>query len=575
MSSDNQKRAFRASGAPESILAKKGKLPITLAQLQSLRLKQTLPADTRVVIVFSADGNVNTGVTTQEIKMTSINDVQKVQAARSMAHQVLGVKNKRDLEQILCESVLSTIGPIPETQLDPGPGAVQELRRVKVDLERVQENTENLKKVLVTTALEKRVKAYLNRMGDLTKEVLRKHAVLQLTKGSQPKESISLTTALMHAGVPRYVYNKLILPNLVESLQMRVDHLLFGSKISKGLKLSYEELNSAVIQDTDLFDLINFRNSCTIKAARSNLLAQVMRTGLDETEVRRLAKIQLLMVGPGNYSQEWAGPQPMPPVSYGAVGEILLKINQLEVNYHSGVGPIGTRVSAYWSGQVIDGKTYPANEAPNQVLNQVTDDAKTVVEDERGRTVFLRDAQHGQMLGIVARPQFRTYLGLSENLKPKAPDLKDKELKKDDDEINYLPIPPKPVVVNLQAYAPQTEPKVFSISAAGKAWSQAFISKIFLKTSDDPIKQKKVASGTANIALPDEVVDSIKEMKIPQELKKRLAAFLMQFQSVGLMRQAYTVFRAEMQRMDIDGSWVAPETAGDLRNPFGDDDEDI
>lgn len=532
----------------ESILPKSGKLMVNIDQLQALRLKQLPFGSSKVVIAFSADGNVQLGVTDQEIKTTSIRDITRVPAARSLARQVLGNRNKKDLEEVLATTVASVIGPIPPEGVQPTSNAVQEIRRVRMELARVIENVAFLRRVQPTDKLGQDCKLFLIDQSQKIVATLKKHLSVQLTYGTAKKEDLSLARLLMDVGVSRSIYNKLVTPNLTTDIQTKLDHLVFGSKISKGLRLTYEELNSPVMKDPFLGPALLLRNKFTLLAATSWQARDQMIDGLDEVNLRRLARVQLLMVGPGNYSHEWAHPQPAAPAGYGVVGSILLTINQREVDFHSGVIPVGTLVSTFWSGKVVADNQYAANTRPIDVLAMVSEVGKNVAPKESGYTVFPRDTDLLSQTVYIQKMDMVPFVKANVAEEEQIPDW-----------VAYRPLPE--FKVNFEA--PVNEPDIFMKSEVGKAWTSAFISKIFLKTSADAPKAKRSAGGVGG-SLPSDLFEEIKNLKsIKPKMRENLVSFLMQFQSRQMMKHAYDVFSGELQRMEMDGSWVNPDERED------------
>lgn len=532
----------------ESIVPKSGRLLVSIDQLQALRLKQLPFGSTKVVIAFSADGNVQLGLTDQEVHTTALRDITRVPAARSLARQALGNQNKKELETALSLTVASVIGPIPPEMVQPTPNAVQEVRRVRVELERVSENLAVIGRVPAADKLASDSKAFLLSQGAKVKEILKKHLGIQLTQGSAKKEDANLQRLMMDQGVSKSIYNKLITPNLVTDIQIKLDSLVFGSKISKGLRLTYEELNSPVMADPFLGPALKLRNKFTIAAASSWVARDRMADGLDEVNLRRLARIQLTMVGPGNYSKDWASPQPAAPAGYGVVGSILLTINQREVDYHAGIIPVGTLVSTFWSDAVVAGTQFPANARPADVLSMSAEHGKTVApKAETGYTVFPRDQLFDAQMIYICKADMKSFVAPNEAKDAQIPDW-----------VAYKPAPEFKIDFN----DPKAEPDLFMASENGKAWAPAFISKIFLKTSDDAQKAKRV-NGAVSGSIPSRLFNEIKDLKLKAPIKEKLVKFLMQFQSQQMMKHAFDVFLGELQRMEMDGSWINPDERND------------
>lgn len=528
----------------ESIVPKSGRLLVSIDQLQALRLKQLPYGSTKVVIAFSADGNVQLGLTDQEVHTTALRDISRVPAARALARQALGNQNKKELEYALSETVASVIGPIPPERVQPTPNAVQEVRRVRVELERVTENAAVLNRVPTTDKLSADSKTFLLDQCKKVKETLKKHLGIQLTYGSAKKEDANLQRLLMDAGVSRSIYNKLITPNLVTDIQVKLDTVVFGSKISKGLRLTYEELNSPVIQDPFLGPALQLRNKFTIAVATNWAARDRMADGLDEVNLRRLARIQLTMVGPGNYSKDWANPQPAAPAGYGVVGSILLTVNQREVDFHAGIIPVGTLVSVFWTDAVVQGTAYQANARPADILAMVSEAGKTVPpKAETGYTVFPRDIALNAQMTYINKTDMGTFV--------RANDAKDAQIP---DWQPYKVLPDFKVDFD----EPKKESDLFMKSEGGKAWTSGFISKIFLKTSDDAQKAKR-AGGAVSGSIPTRLFNEIKDLKLKAPIKEKLVKFLMQFQSQQMMKHAFDVFLGELQRMEMDGSWIDPD----------------
>lgn len=541
----------RVSNAPESILPKKGRLPISLAQLQALRLKQELPSGTKVAIIFRADGNVEVGVIQTAPPMTTVNDVAKVQVARTLAHRVLNKEKKTEVEAMASTVTAAIVGKVPVAEVQPSPQYLQEARRVRLENERIKANQALFERFVPssTNPLETLCHDYLKSCARTAVAVLADHLKRNLMDGSKPKETLAFPLALMRAGVPKWVYARLIQANLITSAEPRYYEILFGTKISKSLKLTYEELNSECFNEK-LKHLIDPRNQYSICAARSPELYDLMKQDLDENGQKRLRKIQLTMVGPGNHCREWAVAQPTAPVPVGSIGEPLLQINAAEINYASGVLPLMYRAIRYWSKAVKVGKDYVGS--PQEIVMAAIEDAKSAVGEEKtGFVLFPRDT-NGTIRDLLP-PKL---VGFS------APD---KAVGAGFEFTNPARVIPPP--------SGMPEPKHFLDSEEGKVWHAALSKKLFLKTASDGEKPKKASSAPARTPLPPHVFQTLMQMQLAASLRNQIVTFLMQFQSVPLLEQAFNVFRAEMQKMDVERSYLAPEPiVGE--NPFSQEEED-
>lgn len=555
MSSIDNRSKSRISSAPDSILVKKGKLPITLAQLTNLKLRQDLPAGSRVVVVFSANGNVDAGVSNTPIELTSINDVNKVQIARSMAHRVLNVKKRAEVQRTLARSILEITGPVASALIKPTPFLAQEVRKIRLELSRVTENKSNVSRLMPITELEKKAKAYLIQTADALVTVMKAHVMRHLTKGELPKEQLSFATALITGGIPKAVYTKLIQPNLIENINVRLDQILFGSKISKALKLTYEECNSPSIISTGVYEMLMVHNRVTLLAARNTALREIMATDLDENGIKRLNKIPLLLAGPGDLSKDWAAAQPHAPVSTGVVGEVLLRINAAECDFNSGILPLLTKPSDYWSRAIKADKPYVGSHTT--ILADVLSDAKEVAPTDLGYTVYPRDRDKIALKKALI--PYKDYVFLAEQ----------KEENKLLDTFGIAPLPP-PILAE-----PIQEVDIFLKGQAGLDWQTAVIDRVFLKTATEQKFRNSASNQAPKIRLGPKISKEIREMDLPDGLQDQLVSFLMQFQSEELMKHAYISFAGEVDKMIMDGSYAGPSPDGsNLLDDYEEDDGD-
>lgn len=505
----------------------------------------------RVVVIFAANGNVDTGVTDQTLELTSVTDVGKIQAVKNLAHRVLDTKKKVEVRNLLAASILELVGPVDAAQIRASPLLAQEARKIRLEISRIVENVENITRIAPKTELERKARDYLLWCATRLQTAMRSHILRHLTKGDLPKEALSFATALLEEGVPKAVYTKLIQPNLIEGLTTRLDQVLFGTKISRSLKLTYEECNSPVM-NVQLLSFFLVRNGKTLRAARSADLREQMVSLLEEGGIKRLNKIQLTMVGPVDLSKDWANAQPHAPIGTGVVGEALLRINAAEFDYNSGILPMLTKATDYWNGAIVRDKGYEGNLAT--VMMAVITDAKEVQPNNEGFTYYPRDTIRAAL--DKALTPFRDILPPGD-FKAEALDLRTT--------FGVVPLGNVPRV--------ETETKVDPKSQTSIDWKSMVIGKIFLKSVPDAPKSKE-SGNTPKIRLGTKITREIVDMGLDEDLQHQLVSLLMQFQSSAMMKQAFTSFAAEVERMILDGSFIAPLPGGGRNLIDNDDDSD-
>jgi hypothetical protein len=561
-------QTFSKEKTLESIFPKKGKLPVSIAQLASLRLKQPPPPGSKVVLIFDGNGNVTTGVTSEEVKMTNIADLQRVNAARSLAQKTLVADKKSDLEHSLSKSVLDLVGQVDLTTLNPTPQTVQELRRVNFEHERASKNAAALLKLPAQDELRKAISSYFQSTSKVLSDVFKMHMMNQLYGGSARKEQLALTALLADAGIPRAVYTKLTQPNLVDSMQVDLYGLLFGTKISKGLKLGYDELLNQKLM-APLRDFLSLRNAGLLKAIGSVKIRERILLDLDETDRKRLMKTNFLMVGPGNHSKEWRAPQPLPPIPYGSVAEILQRINQNEVNFHSGVIPMGVRAVEFWNDSVIRGKKYSATDRGQAIAVQASDDGAQVLPTGKGFTIFPRDMwDTNEDVFYAGLAKIRGLIDGKDD--PKDPII-ELEPKPGEEQAKNVPIAHAAKVeerkdsdvllpVLKTRFGPGVNGAEVLETVQGKSWMKAFVQRIFLHTSEElalkPVKIK--VGGQLDMPIPSDIRVEIQHLKMGYDMKLMLVQFLMQFSSPTLMRTAFDRFSAQLMMLQITKDWMGP-----------------